>query len=272
MKRTGFTLLELLLASVLTTMLMVGVLAVVASLGSSAVGAAEEGRIDPEVRADSIQPWIDLLRNDIAHADELTMTRDNVLKIIGHAALDRANRAATHRPVEIHYAFREVAGRRWLVRFERALDALTNQNIRCDLVAGDIAGFELTQDILQLPAPGEPVKNLSVDEGKDEKAGSSRLTDRIAGFDQGLLTYRPYVERWNHHVWYNGRYYPTWIRPEHLFATADGTAEEPLTDEQMAMMLGTAGSDVSRVRTVVRIRVWTDRDGEQVHEQVVAVR
>jgi hypothetical protein len=272
MRSYGLTLLELLLASVLTTLLMVGVLSVVASLGSSAVGAAEGGRTDPEIRADSIRPWIDLLRDDVAHADELTMTRDNVLKIIGHAALDRGDRLVTHRPVEIHYAFRDVDGRRWLVRFERALDVMTNRNIRCDLVSGDIAGFELTQNIVRTPAAGEPAEPSPADQQQNDKGGDSRLNDRIAGFDQGLLTYRPYVERWNHHVWYNGRFYPTWIRPEHIFATADGTAEEPLADEQMAAMLGAAGPDASRIRTVVRIRVWTDRERKQVYEQVVAVR
>jgi len=263
MTRRGFTLLELLLASALTVLLMVGILSVIGSLGSSAV--ADTRGEGGDVSRTDMPDWMDLLRDDVTHADEMA-PGESSLTIYGHAGLSDADRSTTHRPVKIEYRVEQIAGRRWLVRYETALDEMTNRNVRRDLVAGDVGGFALTQRVVVVDSPGGD--GLSPEAHAVDDAGNTSMAD---GLDEGLFSFRPYVEQWSHYVKYKGRYYPTWIRPEHLLASAKQEADEAeISDEQRQAMLDPAGDGT--LRTVVRLRVWPVGESEQVEDHLIAVR
>ena len=143
--RRGFTLLEMLLATVLSVMLMVGVLAVIASLGTAAGKAGGQ----PVPAADAMDGWLRLLQEDLNLAVKVDTSRSNELTLIGYAALDGLGRERTHRPVRVLYRFEEVGGRRWLIRRQALLDVASNQNVQRDLVCNGVSRFEL------MPAPVE---------------------------------------------------------------------------------------------------------------------
>jgi prepilin-type N-terminal cleavage/methylation domain-containing protein len=161
-RRRAFTLIEMLLATVLATVLMVGVLAVVTDLGAS--GMASEKRagaaVDKSVGlaggsaqaaktgldAEALEAWIRLLREDIGQAFRTEPPQDSRFSLTGYGALDARSRERTPRPVTVLYAIEEVGGRLWLVRRQAALDVMTDQNIQRDLVCGGIVRFQVVRE------------------------------------------------------------------------------------------------------------------------------
>ncbi len=139
----GFTLVELLLATALSTLLLLGVTAVIASLGSA---AQREGRGQQAAHAigpAAVDAWVRLLREDMANASEVEVSGDNELTLIGHAALDPRSGERTHRPARVVYAVERIGARDWLVRRQHALDELNSRNVSRRLVLCGVAGFEL---------------------------------------------------------------------------------------------------------------------------------
>lgn len=149
--RQGFTMLELLLATVLSVLLMIGVLAVVTRLGASKAVDVNAKSTDSGMALQAgpdeatIDAWVWLLRHDLNHARGVDGSQPNVIEITGYFALDRARREQTHRPVRINYVVEQIDGRPWLVRREMALDVLTNQNVRRELLCVGVSRFELVQ-------------------------------------------------------------------------------------------------------------------------------
>jgi hypothetical protein len=106
----GFTLVELLAATVLSALLVITLLMVVASLGRERTAIAK--------RAASQTPpgVVDLLRWDLLSARSLRM-KDGVMTLSGFGSLDRRTLAPlSHRPVDVVYDVRELGGESWLVR------------------------------------------------------------------------------------------------------------------------------------------------------------
>jgi hypothetical protein len=148
-RNNGFTLLELLLATVLSVLLMVGVLAVVADMrmpDGSPVLASEPQREAPAGAA-AVEAWVDVLRQDLQHATAVQTAGENELVLMTYSALDRISREQTHRPVFVQYRIEELEGRRWLVRRQAALDLLTNQHIQRDLVCCGVDRFSMLERV-----------------------------------------------------------------------------------------------------------------------------
>ena len=152
--RPGFTLLELLLASALTTLLMVGVLGIVAQVGLPArqpSDAASPDAASPDAasrdaasRDAALRGFADVLRLDLEHAASIDVTKPNRVELLGYGSLDAETRRRTHRPVRIVYHIARIGDRRWLLREQRRLDVPTNRNVQRDLVAAGVRGFELS--------------------------------------------------------------------------------------------------------------------------------
>jgi hypothetical protein len=141
----GFTLVELLLATVLTTILMIGVLAVITSLGARGV-VADGGR--PLEGLSESQAWeacVRLLREDLDQASSADAAKPNVLRLSGYGALDARSREQAHRPVKVVYAVEEIDGRPWLTRRQDAMDVLVQNNVQRDLVCSGVRRFELAK-------------------------------------------------------------------------------------------------------------------------------
>lgn len=143
--RRGFTIVELLVASALAALLMVGVLRVAASI-----------RLDP-VKSSSQDAWldrfVDLLRWDLSHARTIsrkggrfTLTGYGFLHQADEDQPDDADIASAHRPVSIEYFVAAEEDIGWLIRRQTNLDELTNQSISASLVCGNVVGFELEPD------------------------------------------------------------------------------------------------------------------------------
>jgi uncharacterized membrane protein YgcG len=125
---------------------------VIAGMGSLSSGAqlAEPGLPSGDsgkavVSHEAIQAWVSLLREDLNCSREVNTTRPDELMLTGQCALDGTSRRQTHRPASVLYKIEEVAGRRWLVRRQAAMDVLTNQNIQRDLVSAGVRRFEVSR-------------------------------------------------------------------------------------------------------------------------------
>ena len=141
-RRHGFTLLEMLLALMVSAMLMTGVLAVVTGLDARGLASGATPQAEAERMADTVEAWVRLLREDLANAT-VGAGRENELTLTGYAALAGPQRERTHRPARVVYRIEDVAGRRWLVRRQTVLDLLSNDNTRCDLVCRGVRRFAL---------------------------------------------------------------------------------------------------------------------------------
>jgi prepilin-type N-terminal cleavage/methylation domain-containing protein len=143
----GFTLLEMMIATVLSSVLLIGVLAVVANLGKSAnaVGLGRSEDFAAVSGAEAVRAWEPLLRDDMAGAAAVDATKANELTLVGYGALDATSRRRVHRPVRVVYEIAELDGRRWLIRRQTALDVLTDQNVQRDLVCSGVTRFALAR-------------------------------------------------------------------------------------------------------------------------------
>lgn len=139
----GFTLLELLLATVLSVMLMLGVLAVVTDLSTDPETIPSRGERFAAQQTQTLDAWVRLLRGDLAHAIQVNAETPSRVEMLGSGALDERGRSRTHRPVKVTYALETLDGRRWLVRRQTAQDSLVAHATQRDLVCRGVQRFEL---------------------------------------------------------------------------------------------------------------------------------
>ncbi len=142
--KCGFTLLELLLATVLVTLLMMGVLGVVVRVAGPIADTNAAGRNDPNtIPQGTVSAWVSLLREDLAHARGVSVSDDGVIALAGHLALDRQGREQTHRPALVIYQLEDIGDQSWLVRKQMLLDVLSTEAIQRDLVCSGVQRFTL---------------------------------------------------------------------------------------------------------------------------------
>jgi len=170
MRRPGFTLLEMLLATALAAILMVGVLGLITDIGSSQLAAAESEEPGRSPTA-ALEAWAALLREDLEHAREVDLSQPNELRLVGTHALDSARREATHRPVEVVYRMEEIDGRSVLVREQAALDVATNRNVQRDLVCGGVDRFDLGLRIVEVDRYGATSGDIAASGHETSPAG-----------------------------------------------------------------------------------------------------
>lgn len=147
--QSGFTLIEILLATILTAVLMVGVLAVIASIsgpiqhrsdepGQSAIGQIDLDAITRVVATDLAQArWIESAGGE--------------LKLMSYGGLDPQDRARTQRPVNIDYHVQLINDNPWLVRTEQALDGEAATAPDYELVAPGVTRIALAPPVGQPP-------------------------------------------------------------------------------------------------------------------------
>ena len=133
--RGAFTLVELLASMVLTTVLMLAIFQVLASV-------ARQGRAMAATARTTVTPWqtdlVSAIRWDLVNANSLTAD-GNQLIVQGHGSLDRATLTRRHAPVEVSYTSRRISGRNWLVRRETSAGA----SGWSALVCSDVEQFEI---------------------------------------------------------------------------------------------------------------------------------
>ena len=178
MNKHAFTTLELLLATALAAVMMVGVLRVVGSI---------RPELDTRRRvADanwSIQ-LVDLLRWDLTNA-RIIWQQENKLTLVGYDALDRSHfgwrggseGSSVHQPVKVeYYLWSNQDGDSWLLRRQIHTTEQTNRNAWSEVVVRDVESFEIRRPAglidpvdplaatlwLNQPGPVPPRANLVV--------------------------------------------------------------------------------------------------------------
>ncbi|MBX2851119.1 MAG: prepilin-type N-terminal cleavage/methylation domain-containing protein [Phycisphaeraceae bacterium] len=146
--RSGFTLIEILLATILTAVLMVGVLAVIVSVSgpiqhSDEPGPSTIGQVD----LDAITR---VLAADLAQARRIE-TDGGELKLMSYGGLDPQDRSRTQRPVNIDYRVQWAGEAPWLVRTEQALDGQAVMARHDELVAPGVTRIALDPPADQPP-------------------------------------------------------------------------------------------------------------------------
>jgi hypothetical protein len=149
-RHRAFTLLEMLLATMLSVILIGGVLAMSAAL------ARDQKRLSsrPQSNADGV---IELIRFDLANARTMTQSADgqNVI-FIGHGGLDRRSFAATNRLTRVIYRVDPDHG--VLTRRQEYLDDPARPQKWEELLATGVARI----DVIAASNDGEPVRERAV--------------------------------------------------------------------------------------------------------------
>ncbi|MCC7409032.1 MAG: prepilin-type N-terminal cleavage/methylation domain-containing protein [Phycisphaeraceae bacterium] len=147
----GFTLVEVLGATVLLSLLMLASLNVTVGLHRQARALTVMENARPGWQQDLVA----LLTYDLTHAQQVEMNpRTQMLTFRGgFSHLDADTRRPHHRPVEVAYQLIEIDDStpaadentrpRWLVRKQVNLDDLSNRNTWSDLVCGGVKRFRL---------------------------------------------------------------------------------------------------------------------------------
>ncbi len=142
-RRDAFTTLELLVATALAALLMVGVLHVTAS-----IRPPHDHDRAGSVNGGWTRHLVQQLTWDLTNArtlelgeNQVTLTGYSFLNKPGTRSRRRGQRSASssHQPVRVAYVLRG----RWLVRQQTNLSELTNRNTVSTLLCGNVTGFEI---------------------------------------------------------------------------------------------------------------------------------
>lgn len=180
--RSGFTLIEMLLATVLTAVLMVGVLAVVVSVSGPIQAGQGDGQAMQLMETDDV---VRVLRADLAQARTLE-TAGGELVLMSYGSLDPLTGERTQRPVDVRYRVQTIGVRSWLVREEQPLDGEAALAVRTELVAAGVSRLELD------PPTDLPVIRASGEGGRDSKEDADEETPTLP--EDGLWRLRLWRE------------------------------------------------------------------------------
>jgi hypothetical protein len=144
-RRQGLTAVELLVATTLATMLMVGILGLLTTLNTQCRALTETTQP---------QPWgqllADQLRRDLSNARHMAVANNQIV-LTGYLGTHGPDQHSSWRAAEVTYHLAAVGDYHCLLRDERPLDALSNAVTARRLVATGIHGLQLL-----LPGSAQP--------------------------------------------------------------------------------------------------------------------
>jgi len=290
MSRHGFTLLELLLATVLATVLMVGVMAIVTDLGVSRSHARNPASgpnaSRPAAEIDQLDAWARLLCEDIRHADDIDTSDKDLLAFTGYNALDPSCRRRSHRPVRVTYEFRDIDSRKWIVRRQTALDLLTNRNVQRDLVCCGVSRFELT------PIPA--AEKRPADNTPKAKDGGKASKPSVAPKEQNVAKGAEHADRQKassivrskdgrisilvEGQYYYPRYAPEWARKKYAkeLARLNGIAGVPSVfnkgrNTEPEAQETDQDDNTPALGTSWRLRIWADDVKNPAYDRILSI-
>lgn len=157
MKRSAFTLIELMLASTLSVLLIGGVLAMTAGLSRDARRASVRSSAPP------LQGALEMLQWDLCNARAMSQSTDGQsLILIGHGSIASDSLVPNGRLVRVTYACANRGGRWRLTRGQQYIDDPAKPKSWVDLVAQDVSSIEVLPGGSDQPMPvdGEQGGNL----------------------------------------------------------------------------------------------------------------
>jgi len=178
-KRAGFTVLELMLATALTVLLMAGVLTVIATLRKplpEPVGASDAPRA-----ASAHLAAARVIEADLSQATRVE-AEGSGLRLESYGGLAETTHERTQRPVTVRYRVKQIGEDSWLLRDQSLLDTPESSSPRSELVASGITRVRLD------PPPPWP--------GEAERGQPRASDDDAAAFDEA-----PLEGRWRLRLW-----------------------------------------------------------------------
>ena len=147
-RNSAFTLVELLAATALSTLLFLAALSVIHTLGPATRVEKEESHAWTLAARQQLE-W-DLNNAAILKQDE------HGLILGGYGALDPQSMTAVHLPVLVTYALRDIENQRWLVREQTSLNPLAKVLNFSELVCRDVKSFSVTGSYAPRTIPIDP--------------------------------------------------------------------------------------------------------------------
>lgn len=180
----GFTLIELMLATTLTVLLMAGVLTVITTLRKPLPEPAQRGDAPP-VDA-SVLAALGVIEADLYLATQIDSEADE-LTLQSFGALDAESSDRGPRPVDIVYRIVEVDGEPWLLREQTRMDTKKPMAPRRELVGSGITRIQLDP-----PSPlMEEERSYATDHSRGEAEGNG---ERFASVDEGMWRLRLWAD------------------------------------------------------------------------------
>lgn len=262
-RRLAFTLLELLLATVLLCGLMIGVLAVLTRLISPVdIAAQNASPMTADVRA--MNAWLLQLRSDLEQAQIIEESQPQHLAMVNYRSLEDEGLLQRHRPVRIQYRIESIRGRSWVVREQAWLDDLSNRNVRRDLVCHSVVGFQL--ESLRASDAAEAARHSNAESDRrstnDVRVSQKTKGDSAeSGKNQAKLPISVAVQ--DDTVWHNGLPYfrkqaPAWLiaeaRNQQLERIEKGQGIGPASGPSAASLLSSDNKHSLRQDPAAKIR------------------
>jgi prepilin-type N-terminal cleavage/methylation domain-containing protein len=166
MTRRGFSLIEMLVATVLFAVLMWGVLAMLA-------GVSRDRRMINALNAAApATGTADLFQFDLANARSFSQSDDQSIVLIGVGGIDDATLVPNGRLVQVTYKIQSAASTKNLWRVQQYLDDPARPQVWQELVTANVSSFSVDPN----PGPESPVPSRV----------RLRLASSSEGIDQNL--------------------------------------------------------------------------------------
>jgi prepilin-type N-terminal cleavage/methylation domain-containing protein len=158
MKHSGFSLIELLLATVLSAVLMAGVLVILSGV------ARDRVRLNAAENVPSPDPIIARFQWDLANAQTMSQSPDGrSLSLTGHGGIDPVTLAPNGRLASVSYRLYRDETMNHLVREQHYLDDPAAPRPWRELIATGVTGFHVValspgEQVSELDQPRDPSK------------------------------------------------------------------------------------------------------------------
>jgi type II secretory pathway pseudopilin PulG len=179
-RRSGFTLLELLLATTLAAALMILVLMVTASIRRSQSALRDD---HPDRQA--MTRLEELIEQDASMSSNVQI-RENEVVFDGYSRLDRGTLGPSHGATRVLYRLVRSNGHGYLLRQQTDLDSQTNRESQVELIMADVSGFVVVSDQPQ-PAEARPSTRPSLHRPSYLKISVASEDAGAAGIEKKLL-------------------------------------------------------------------------------------
>lgn len=267
MIKHGFTLLELLLATVLLTLLMLGVTAIITNLGATKTTVFSE-----PTRPDLVRSFLDVLRMDLNSAEHVDSDSPNSITIDGYAAGLSSSQESIHLPARITYGVVTVGDRSWVVRSETRLDRSAAGTTRHDLVEVGISGFQVVPiepdpEGARLDsgtaAAGSPTNRS---DGEESQAGLGAVKRESPIDEPPRVMNSP-----AYHAWYK-----RWVARQSR-ANEGETSIHQSTDGQTRSAVDELFAEMSTTQTrsvadAYRVNTWIDGESNSSEQRLIVLR
>jgi prepilin-type N-terminal cleavage/methylation domain-containing protein len=175
-RRRGFTLVEMMLATVLAAMLIGGVMTVASGL------SRDRRRMQERMTAQRPTVLIELLRKDLANASAVIWSSDaGTVVLVGHGGLDPKSLTPTGRLAEVTYRVRGRGAAAALVREQRYLDDAIRPQPWREVVSVGVRDFAIaaSSDDAETVRLGEDVAQRLGEKGLGGEVRVTRVPSRV---------------------------------------------------------------------------------------------